>query len=276
MDLIFYNGEIRTMDPKNPVVQAVAVDGGKIVKAGSDVDVLMLKDENTKLIDLNSRLMIPGFNDSHMHLFSHASTLSQVNLTGTASAVEIVEKIKTFIADNNVPEGQPVIGYGWNQNFFNIKAYPTRRDLDLASVKHPIVITRACHHVDAVNTYTLDMFNINRDTKDLSDGEILRESDGFPNGVFTENARRLIGFETTPDYEDWKKTVEKALPYFAQMGITSVQSDDFTIETPAEMVYDIYNDLVKENRLTVRINQQCRSFSVDGYREMIKMDQTDN
>ena len=97
MELILFNGNIVTMDKEYPKVQAVAVDSGKIVKMGNDSDILPLKAEQTKVVDLQGKLLLPGFNDSHMHLLSYGTSLVKANLIGTTSIEHLIDQMKDFI-----------------------------------------------------------------------------------------------------------------------------------------------------------------------------------
>ena len=275
MDLILKNGKLYTMDKDAPTAQAVAVRNGIIEAVGTDEDILALKAEGTEVIDLGGKTLIPGFNDSHLHLLGYALKLSMVDLNGTRSVDELIERYKKFIEENNIPPGTIVAGAGWNQNFFDSKLSPTKYDLDKISTVHPIYAARACHHVCAVNSLMMKNFGVDKDTPEIDGGEIVREENGDPIGIFCENAMLAFRNAKVYDTKDIEEMVLKAAPHFHKMGITSVQSDDFADRTPFEKVYEAYVNLAREKKLTLRINEQCRAAGLENYKKMLKLPQTD-
>jgi len=276
VDLIIHNAHIKTMDKSKPCAEAIAVKGGLIAAVGNNEEILAMAAQNTKTIDLNGKTLIPGFNDSHMHLLGYAGELKMVDLNGTASVDEMVDRVKSFIEKNSIPAGSIVLGSGWNQNFFGEKRNPNRYDLDKASTEHIIITDRACHHVCAINSKALEHFGINKNTPDFEDGEIVRDESGEPIGLFTENARSLIKNNKQLEISEIEELILSAAPNLAKMGLTSVQSDDFTASQPYERVYTAYSNLAKAGKLTFRVNQQCRASGYDAYEKIMAMEQTDD
>ena len=276
MDLILYNGNLRTMDKDRPRAQAVAVEKGIIKTAGTNEEVLALKSENTKVIDLCGKTVIPGFNDSHIHLMGYALELGRVDLNGVKTIDEMADRFKAFIAKHNIPPGTMVFGRGWNQHFFEgDQRNPTKYDLDKASEVHPIYASRACGHVGCVNSAMLRHFGMDKNTPDVPGGEIIREEDGEPNGLFTENARIIFRTALKFDTAEVEALIQRALPYLAKSGITSVHSDDYYRGAPSESVYQAYLNLVKAGKLTVRVNHKSRAMGIDNYAKMFKIPQVD-
>ncbi|MDL2248628.1 amidohydrolase [Tyzzerella sp. OttesenSCG-928-J15] len=271
MDIILYNGNIKTMD-NGKCAEAIAMDGGIIKAVGSNDEVMALKTATTQIIDLMGKTLIPGFNDSHMHLTGYANELNSVNLNGTKSVEEIISRIKNFIEENNIAEGRPVKASGWNQNFFANKKNPDKFDLDKISDKHIIITERACHHVYAVNSFALKHFGITKDTPDLEDGEIGRDETGEPDGLFYENARSLVRNETPMNTGAIENLILKAAPNLAKMGITSVHTDDFTLLTPFDAVHEAYTNLAENKKLTFRANEQCRAIGLESYKKVVAME----
>ena len=276
MDLILHNGNFHTMDKDNPRAEAIAVLDGIIKAVGSNEEVLALKSEGTKTVDLGGKTAIPGFNDSHLHLLFYSIGLGRVDLKGSKSADEIVQRFKDFIEKNNVPEGAPVIGWGWNQDLFEgEKNNPTRYDLDKASLAHPIYASRKCGHAGCANSAMLKRFNINKDTPDVPGGGIDRDETGEPTGVFSAGAVRIFRTAQVFNAEEIKEHIMKVLPHFAQFGITSVHSDDFSDSTPYQAVYEAYIQLIKAGKLTLRVNEKCRASGLDNYKELLKLPQVE-
>lgn len=264
------------MDKNNPNAQAVAISNGIIKAVGKDEEVLTLKGESTKTVNLGGKTAIPGFNDSHLHLLFYAIELGRVNLNGVKSANEIVERFKKFIDSNNIPEGTPVLGWGWNQNFFEgDKVNPTKYDLDKASLTHPIYASRACGHVGCANSAMLKHFNIDKNTPDVPGGGIDRDENGEPIGIFSENARMIFRAAQVFDTKEIEGHILKALPDFARFGITSVHSDDFSDATPYKAVYEAYINLAKAGKLNIRVNEKCRTFGIENYKSLLELPQVD-
>jgi len=275
MDIILTGGNLYTMDKENPKATAVAISGGVIMAVGCDEEILALKTENTELIDLGGKTLLPGFNDSHCHLLGYANNLSLVNLNGAASINELIDRYKNFIESNNIPAGTAVVGAGWNQSFFGEKTSPTKYDLDKISDTHPIFAYRACHHVCSVNSLTLKKLGINKDTPEVDGGEIVREENGEPSGIFNETAMSLLEKdEDNVTIADIEALILKAIPNLHKMGITSVQSDDYGPDY--KLVYDAYVNLAKAGKLKLRVNEQCRVSGLENYKKMLELPQVDD
>lgn len=258
MDTIFINGKISTLDKKNNIFEALAVDKGIIAAVGYNEEILKLKDNNTEIIDLQGKLMLPSFNDSHMHLVEYGKLLTEADLTKARSIEEVIEILSKFKKDNNLNNGEWIVGYGWNQDYFDIKRFPTKEDLDKVSLDNPIYITRACIHSAVVNSKALAVAGIDKNTEDVEGGVIEKDKNGEPNGILRENAMNLIS-EKMPKTtkEELKKIILKVNDLLLKSGITSVQSDDFTTVSDYEEIIDIYNELDTEGLLQVRVNEQC-------------------
>ncbi|WP_372997273.1 amidohydrolase [Lutispora sp.] len=260
MKKIFSNGKIATMEREKPFAEGVVVSDGKIIFVGSNDDVLRYKDDDTQVIDLKGRLMVPGFIDSHMHLLNLGFFMKSIDLSVAKSIENLKALITDFIKENSIEAGRWVLGRGWNQDHFDVKVFPTRYDLDDISKEHPIVITRACGHAVVVNSKALELCGINRHTKQVEGGSIDLDHNGEPNGIFRENAIELIK-EGMPkdDIKSIKDAImaaqEKALSY----GLTSVQSDDLESAAGAgyEDVIEAYRELVSEGKMKIRLYEQC-------------------
>jgi len=277
MDLIMLNGSFYTMDKDNPTAQAVAVKDGIIQAVGSSDEIMALKSADTEIVDLGEKTVVPGFNDSHLHLLGYASRLSMVELNGARSIDEMISRFQEFIKENNVPPGTFVYGSGWNQNLFEgEKRNPTKYDLDKASSVHPIYASRACGHVGCVNSAMLNHFGIDKNTPEVDGGEIVRDENGEPTGMFCENAMLIFRNAQVVETSEIEGLILKASPHLNKMGITSVQSDDFTDRTPFNSVYDAYVNLSKAGKMTLRVNEQCRMSGLENYRRMLELKQVED
>lgn len=261
MELILVNGKIVTMNSEQPVVEAVAVKDGKFVKVGKNEDVLSLKDKDTVVVDLEGKLVVPGFNDSHMHLVNYGYGLQNVKLTGVKNIDEIVERVKNFIVEKNISKGKWIRGRGWNHDYFvGEKVFPTRYDLDRISTEHAIVLTRACGHVAIANSKAMELAGIDKNTPKVEGGHFDVDENGEPLGIFRENALDLVyDAFPKPEVEDIKRMLLDAIRDANKCGITSVGTDDF--ETlpgkDYERVMAAYKELKAEGKLSLRVNEQC-------------------
>jgi hypothetical protein len=260
MDLILINGKIYTMAPDRHVAEAIAISGGKIAAVGSNIEIIRLSVEGTSVIDLHGKVVLPGFNDSHVHLLNYGYSLTKVDCSGASSIDEIVDRGISFIKDNNLASGEWLLGRGWNDIMLSEKREINRHDLDRISPDHPMSFTRICEHITVANSKALEMCKITRDTPQPLGGQFDLDENGEPTGIFRESARYLI-YENIPDVtkEDIKRMLKQVMKKASSLGITSVQTDDF--DTFANRDYDMiikaYRELAEEGELPVRVYQQC-------------------
>lgn len=274
MSLIFINGKIITMDPLQPQAEALYVEDGIIKALGNNSDIISYKKHDTEVINLNGRLMVPGFNDSHMHLLNYGSTLMHVDLVGVASIDEIIERTREFIKNNNIGSTEMITGRGWNHDYFNERRFPTRYDLDKISTTQPILLTRVCGHAAVVNSKALEMAGITKNTPQVDGGHFDVNENGEPLGIFRENAIGLVSrLVKEPSIEEIKKMITIAAERANAQGITSVQSDDLLSVTDDDFtkVISAYMELRNEGKLTVRVNEQSNFEDIDNFKKFINM-----
>ena len=269
MDKILYNAKIYSPNNQESFYEAVGIKDNLIVKVGNNQEVLSLRNTSTILIDCEGKLVIPGFNDSHMHLLSTGRLLSWVNLSNAKSISDVINITKEFILNNE--QHDVIVGHGWNHDYFrDDKRFITASDLDQVSTTKPILLYRACGHIMSVNSQAIKIANIDLNHQ-VNGGEF-----DLKNGVFKENAIDLITkIIPEPTVEDIKTDLIKAMKHCNAYGITSVQSDDFS---PIERInykntLIAYNELVKENKMSLRVYEQSllpslsilNKFIKDGY-----------
>lgn len=277
MDLIFLNGKIITMDISMPQVDALYIKDGKIAAVGSSSEILTYKNENTELIDLNGKLMVPGFNDSHMHLLNYGSSILNVNLVGVESIEELIHRTKQFIKDNNIESDKMIQGRGWNHDYFDEKRFPNRYDLDKISTTQPILLTRACGHASVVNSKGLEVAGITKSTLQVDGGHFDVDENGEPLGIFRENAIGLVSsLIQEPTTLDIKNMIQTASSRANSKGVTSVQSDDLLSVTDEDFtkVIKAYTELSNEGKLTLRVNEQSRFEKIENLKRFISMGYT--
>lgn len=260
MKQFYINGHVITMDKDNPKAEAFVVEEGLFAKVGLSKDVLVQKNEGDEIIDLQGATVVPGFNDSHLHLLNYAYGKTKIDLSQLKSTEEVIAATKNYIEKNRIPEGQWVVGTGWNEYFYADKHILTRDDLDQISTMHPIVFTRNCVHTVVVNSLALEIIEITDKTPHPTGGIIKRDANGRATGLLNENARYLA-YENLPDAteEEIKNMLDLAMQELASYGLTSLQTDDF--ETFPSKNYDriikAYKALIKESRMSARIYEQC-------------------
>lgn len=225
MTKIYCNGNIITMDDNCPVVQALLVENGKILKRGTDEEILSRKEKDTVCVDLKGKTMLPGFIDGHSHFAGVANTLLQCDLSQTRSFQDIADTMRAYIQENNIPQGQWVSGNGYDHNFLAEKRHPDKFLLDGISTKHPIVIIHASSHMGVSNSLGLQEQKLEDKTKDPAGGHYGRvEATGELDGYMEENA--FISFRNrmpVPDIEKFMELFQKTQEIYASYGITTIQ-----------------------------------------------------
>lgn len=186
MRKLFVNGKIRTIDKDNHLVTAFAVEDGKFIAVGTEEEVRKAAG-NCETIDLQGRDVLPGFVDAHLHFLDHAIyELFTADLYDTKSPDELVDVMKKYLEERKIPEGDWITGFGWDQELYPNSVWPTCRDLDRISDKHPIMLTRRCGTICVANSMAMKIAGIDKNTPDPQGGELVRFEDGSPNGVMLE------------------------------------------------------------------------------------------
>ena len=249
--------------------QAVLIEDGVFTLVGTNDDIKAASD-GCEFVDLKGRTVLPGFNDSHMHLYKIGVTLASWDMFDCTALAQCIREGREYIAKNNIPAGRLVAGYRWNQDYFTDEPrILTRHDLDLISTEHPVIAYRACVHLASCNSLALKMAGINSATPDVSGGEIRKDENGEPNGILTEYALALLDvLKTEPTVEEMAATLKSAMTYANSHGITSIQPNDIRNEN-AQAMFDAYNVLYKRGEATLRVNHQCCFTDISGLKGFI-------
>src|SRR5213592_4953602 len=186
-DLLLTNGNVYTVTEKQPKAQAVAVKTNRIVFVGSNEDAK--KFHAAKIVDLHGRTIGPGFTDSHCHIFGIGEREMRLNLEGTNTLGDFLNKVKARVAQTST--GKWITGRGWIETFWKPSKFPTRQDLDKIAPDNPVFFTRADGHASVANSAALRIAKIDRNTADPFGGQILKSS-GEPNGMLLDNAQELV------------------------------------------------------------------------------------
>lgn len=251
-DLVILNGKIFTNDNELPFAEAIAVRGEKIVLAGKSAEIReLINDEHTTVIDAEGRLVLPGFNDAHVHFGPLDPDYIELRYTSDPSV--ITEKVKAQVAKSK--PGQLIRGGHWEHEMFIDRKWPSKELIDKVSPDNPVMLTRADGHSVLVNSFVLKASGITRNTVAPFGGEIQKDPrTGETTGIIKENAMELIKtgetkIERTPEEEkerSWQGYL-LALKEARELGVTSVQ-------VPGEADFETYQRLQKEGMLTSRID----------------------
>ncbi|MFG6115650.1 amidohydrolase [Halobacillus sp. MO56] len=258
-DLIFINGTIVTMVDEAPTASAVVVRNGEVVYVGEPEAALDWKRERTEVIDLAGRTLMPSFIESHIHPSIYGLTLLEVDCkpTATPSIAAITEKISEKAAD--IPEGEWILGWGWDDSKMADKRNPMRWDLDKVAPNHPVVLKRTCAHMAVANSKALELSGISEDTPNPEGGNIERDEQGRLTGLLQEKAQGLL---KAPKYgpEDMAKGMKLAQDQFAAWGVTTVHC--MSTQT-ADL--QLYQSLLEQDELNVRVRPWMWAIDQNGF-----------
>jgi predicted amidohydrolase YtcJ len=217
--LILFGGHIIT--PGQPAATALAVAGDRIILVGDDETVVQMNRKNTRVVDLAGAVVVPGFNDSHCHLYGLGKALSEIDLMGTISQAEVASRVAE--AHEQRPGDTWLQGRGWDQNDWEIQEYPHRELLDEVTVDRPVLVRRVDGHAALANSRALALAGITAETPDPEGGQIIRDEKGLPTGVLIDNAVDLVrAIIPAPDTEEMARRVTLAIEHCHRYGITGV------------------------------------------------------
>jgi predicted amidohydrolase YtcJ len=190
VDLIFANGNIYTVNEKQPHAEAIGVKGNRIAFVGSNEDAKKLANDKTRIVDLRGRTVVPGMTDSHCHIFGIGEREMNLNLEGTNSRQDFLAKLKARV--DQTERGQWIVGRGWIETFWKPPRFPSHTDLDKIAPDNPVFLTRADGHAAIANTAALKIAKIDKNAANPFGGEILKDkTTGEPTGMLLDNAMDL-------------------------------------------------------------------------------------
>ncbi|KRF67572.1 amidohydrolase [Bacillus sp. Soil768D1] len=221
-DIVFINGEVITVDQKNKVVEAVAVKGNRISAVGSNQEVKGFIGEETKVIDLQGKTLLPGFIDAHIHLILYG-----VNQLAVSCKDEHIKSIEDLLNDlkekaSTILKGEWIRAWGFNETVVKEKRYPTIAELDAISVEHPIIVSRTCNHISVVNSKALEIAKINENSENPTGGIIEKDKTGRFTGRLIETANMIMTEIASYTEIELMKAVKIASEHFVAAGITSI------------------------------------------------------
>ena len=246
-DLIIRDAHIVTVDPKFSTAEAAAIQDGRFIAVGSDAEVLKTRGPNTRIVDLHGQTVLPGFNDTHVHLTAGKDLENEVDLTHTRSITDIQAAITARVKQSK--PGEPIVGTrGWWEYQLAEDRLPTRADLDAVAPNNPVAIPGP-HYVIA-NSLALKLAGVTRDTPDPRGGQIYKDSNGEPTGLLMDNASRAVRrFMPRPTGAQQLAGMKRVLALVNSHGLTSAGDPSGSVEDAA-----MFRRLRDQGLLTVRLD----------------------
>jgi len=246
-DIIVTNAKVHTVDKSRPTAEAIAVLGDRIVAIGSKAEIDLWRGPSTKTIDAKGKLVLPGFNDAHVHFVSGGQQLNSVELNDATSAAEVARRIAERAKARHKDEW--IQGGDWDETKWSPAALPTKELIDAVTPDNPVFVNRYDGHMALANSVALRMAGITAKTADPPGGVIVRDAQGNPTGALKDAAMDAV-FKAIPPltHEQRMRAVKRALAHAASLGITSVQDMN-----PEYADIAIYSELLDKGELTTRI-----------------------
>lgn len=250
--LLYKNVNGYTLNSERDVVRfaALEVNDDVVVRTYAEGDTLPADDTMDTVIDGAGRTLVTGLIDAHGHVLSYGQSLLRVDLVGTSTEAEAeaAERVAAFAEANE--ELEWVLGRGWNQVLWDSNAFPTAASLDALVAEKPIWLSRVDGHAGWANSKAMEIAGVTRDTPDPDGGQILRDADGNPTGVFVDNAMALVRGNIPPaTLEEQKFALMTAMKSLATYGLTAVHDAGVSSSTVAA-----YKQLLEDGPLPIRVN----------------------
>ncbi|MDX2034541.1 MAG: amidohydrolase [Blastocatellia bacterium] len=246
-DLVLVNGRIWTVNDRQPEAEAIACFNGRIVAVGANDAIRGWVGPSTRVIDLQGRRVVPGFNDAHVHFLDGGAGLASVQLRDARSPAEFRDRIRDFAA--KLPAGRWVLNGNWDHENWTPPQLPTRQLIDAGTPRNPVFINRLDGHMALANSLALKLAGVTRETPDPPGGTIVRDERGEPTGVLKDAAMNYVyKVIPNPGEDEMAEAIRAAMRYAAENGVTSVQDMSASPD-----VLGVYQKLLASGELTVRI-----------------------
>ena len=259
-DLLITNATIYTVNPKFDQAEAMAVKSGKIIAVGKTAD-LAKKYKAVKTINAEGKFVYPGFYDAHAHFYSFGMNLQTVNLKGTQSFQEVLEKVTAFQKEKNV---NFIIGRGWDQNDWKVKEFPTKKELDALFPNTPVALTRIDGHAMLANSKALELAGITKTTK-IEGGQV-EIKDGELTGILVDNPmEKVYAVVPKPKQETQIQALKDAQKVMFDYGLTTINKAGLEKE-----IIDLIDTLQQKSELDINIYAMVKATqdNVDLYTQL--------
>jgi predicted amidohydrolase YtcJ len=251
-DLIVHHGVVYTVADAAPRAAAVAIAGDRVIYVGTDAEALSRRGPKTRVIDAGGRAVLPGLHDAHGHVHGLGEQLQELDLRGTTSLAEVTTKLAAHA--RTMPQDAWIIGRGWDQNDWPVKAWPSRTALDAAAAGRRVWLTRIDGHAGVASSRALQEAGLSASSVDPAGGRIIRDGSGAPDGVLVDRAMEAVTRLIPPPSDaDIEATLLRADAELQRLGLTTVH--DAGID---ERVAAAYRRLVDSGRLRTRVYAMLR------------------
>lgn len=251
-DLVILNGKIYTVDKANTVAEAVAVGENTILAVGSSNEIKSFIGEDSEVIDLGGKLLTPGLIEGHGHFMGMGYSLMSLDFHSITSYEEIVDMVREAV--DKADPGEWILGRGWHQSKWNnteefVKGFPTHQLLSEVSPDNPVVLRHASGHAILTNAKAMEIAGVNAATDDVEGGEVIKDQDGNPTGIFNESAMGLVGkYLPENDEASDRKAFSLATKNCLENGITS-----FHDAGEGESIIKLFKTILQEEGFSTRL-----------------------
>jgi len=250
--ILIHNAVVYTMDAKQPRAEAVAIRGSRILAVGSSADILKMRGPYTRVIDAQGGTVVPGLHDAHGHFTSLGALLQRLDLRGTTSYAQVLDKVRARVA--TAKPGEWILGRNWDQNDWPTKVFPTHGELDKVAPDHPVYLNRVDGHAALVNTAAMKAAGLTRESKDPPGGRIIRDARGAPTGVLVDRAMGLVSRAIPPDTDaQMAEQIRLADRECRRLGLTMVHDAGVS-----PRVAEMYKKVATEGGLHTRLYVMLR------------------
>lgn len=245
-DLVIINAKVRTMDVRKPLAEAVAIRGGKIIGVGSNDEIRSMAGAGTSIVDAMGKLVIPGFNDAHVHFTGVGNQFSHLDLSGVTSSNELLNRISHFT--EFLPKHRWLLGAKLDTSRWKVTTLPTPAMVDAVSPDNPVFLYFTDPTSAFVNSAALHMARVPLESQVNADREIVRDASGRATGVVFRSAlNRIRSAVPANNATNWAEIAEAASNYAASVGVTSVQ------DVHSDNLLATYREMAKAGKLKTRI-----------------------
>jgi predicted amidohydrolase YtcJ len=264
VDLIAIHGKVWTENPRQPEAEAIAVSGHHILAVGTDAEIQKLTGPGTRVMDLEGRRVVPGFNDAHVHFFWGGQGLASVQLRDVTSQAEFRQRVGDYARTR--PPGEWIVDGNWDEQKWKPAALPTHEWIDEVTPNNPAWINRSDGHMMLANSVAMKLAGVTKNTPDIPGGVIVRDKEGNPTGIFKDAAKDLVERVIPPPTDaQIDEALLAAQKYALDNGVTSVQDMGFTGSHAADLqalVVRGYQRLISSGKWKVRVSAR---FPLDHY-----------
>lgn len=228
-DRIFHGGSVITLNDAGYIGEAIAIADGKVLRVGTNQEIMKLKSKNTQMHDLQGKSLLPGLIDAHGHMGAHLSFWKKPNLApppaGPVSQIsDIIKIMQEEIAKNRPSENALVLGMNYDDSLLKEKRHPTRQEVDLISATHLVCLLHVSGHLATCNTKALNKAGYKKGTPNPAGGVIQKDKNGEPTGVLEEQAvYPVLAFLPKKTQEETEKDFYEIQQHYAENGITTAQ-----------------------------------------------------